>query len=123
MGDDIGAKPFGSLRGCGKGCELGGRIEEQTKGQTSCLPFRGNPLRYFRFVIAVRSNLPVTTNVEPHQVEPKPSGLIAVKLPVNVAVWSLVNALQSPLFRSVSYQRKSSVKTLFVKAKPTFQVV
>ena len=59
-------------------------------------------LAYFRLAIAVRSNLPVATKVAPHQLEPKPPGLIEVKLPVNVAVWSLVKALQSPLFRSVS---------------------
>jgi hypothetical protein len=33
-------------------------------------------------------------NVAPHQVEPTPDRLIAVKEPSNRAVWSLVNALQ-----------------------------
>src|SRR5262249_42388074 len=57
---------------------------------------------YFRLAIAVRSNLPVATKVALHQLEPNPPGLIAVKSPENRAVWSLVKALQSPLFRSVS---------------------
>src|SRR5262245_2497971 len=57
---------------------------------------------YFRLAAAVRSNLPVTTNVALHQLEPSPAGLIGVKSPVNRAVWSLVNALQSPLFRLLS---------------------
>src|SRR5215831_5583241 len=57
---------------------------------------------YFRLATAVRSNLPVTTNVALHQLEPSPVGLIGVKSPVNRAVWSLVNALQSPLFRLLS---------------------
>jgi hypothetical protein len=57
---------------------------------------------YFRLAVAVRSNLPVTTKEALHQLEPNPAGLIAVKSPVNLAVWSLVKALQSPLFRSVS---------------------
>src|SRR5262249_36869376 len=57
---------------------------------------------YLRLVIAVRSNLPETTKVELHQFEPTPLGLIAVKLPENRAVWSLVKALQSPLLRLVS---------------------
>src|SRR5262249_8532765 len=41
-------------------------------------------------------------NAAPHQSEPRPPGLIAVTLFVPDAVWSLVKALQSPLFRSVS---------------------
>ena len=57
---------------------------------------------YFRLAIAVRSNLPATTKDEPHQLEPNPPGLIGVTLLVNRAFWSLVKALQSPLFRSVS---------------------
>src|SRR5262249_19831686 len=57
---------------------------------------------YFRLAAAVRSILPATTNVAPHQLDPKPPGLIAVKSPVKRAVLSLVKALQSPLFRSVS---------------------
>ena len=57
---------------------------------------------YFRLDIAVRSNLPATTKDEPHQLEPNPPGLIEVTLLVNRAFWSLVKALQSPLFRSVS---------------------
>src|SRR6516165_456562 len=57
---------------------------------------------YFRLAAAVRSNLRVTTNVALHQLEPSPAGLIGVKSPVNRAVWSLVNALQSPLFRLLS---------------------
>jgi hypothetical protein len=52
---------------------------------------------YFTLAIAVRSNLPVATNVALHQVEPNPAGLIPVKSPENRAVWSLVKALQSPL--------------------------
>ena len=52
---------------------------------------------YFKFAIAVRSNLPVTTKLAPHQLEPNPAGLIAVTSPVSRAVWSLVKALQSPL--------------------------
>jgi hypothetical protein len=32
---------------------------------------------YFKFAIAVRSNLPETTNVELHQFEPTPVGLMA----------------------------------------------
>jgi hypothetical protein len=59
-------------------------------------------MAYFRLAAAVRSNLPVTTNVALHQLEPSPAGLIGVKSPVNRAVWSLVNALQSPLFRLLS---------------------
>ena len=42
------------------------------------------------------------TLAEPHHFEPKPLGLIAVTLPVPLAVKSLVKALQSPFFRSVS---------------------
>jgi hypothetical protein len=57
---------------------------------------------YLRLAIAVRSNLPATTKEEPHQLEPKPPGLIGVTLFVNRAVLSLVKALQSPLFMSVS---------------------
>jgi hypothetical protein len=51
---------------------------------------------YFRLAIAVRSNLPATTKDEPHQLEPKPPGLIAVTAFVKRAFWSLVKALQSP---------------------------
>jgi hypothetical protein len=47
-------------------------------------------LDYFRSAIAVRSNLPVTTKLAPHQFEPNPPGLIPVKSPVKRAVWSLV---------------------------------
>src|SRR5262245_20612167 len=65
-------------------------------------PAVGTYRLYFRLAMAVRSNLPVTTKLAPHQLEPNPPGLIAVKSPVNRAVWSLVNALQSPLLRSVS---------------------
>ena len=57
---------------------------------------------YFRLDIAVRSNLPATTKDEPHQLEPNPPGLIGVTLFVNRAFWSLVKALQSPWFMSVS---------------------
>ena len=57
---------------------------------------------YFTLAMAVRSNLPVTTKDALHQLEPNPAGLIAVKSPENRAVWSLVKALQSPLFRLVS---------------------
>jgi hypothetical protein len=65
-------------------------------------PAVGKYRLYFRLAMAVRSNLPVTTKLAPHQLEPNPPGLIAVKSPVNRAVWSLVKALQSPLLRSVS---------------------
>ncbi len=41
-------------------------------------------------------------NVAPHQFVPNPPGLIDVKEPSNRAFCALVNALQSPLFRSVS---------------------
>ena len=51
---------------------------------------------YFRLAIAVRSNLPATTKDEPHQLEPKPPGLIEVTALVKRAFWSLVKALQSP---------------------------
>ncbi len=52
--------------------------------------------------VAVRSNLPDTTKVSPHQLEPNPNGLIALKSFENRAVWSLVKALQSALLKSVS---------------------
>ena len=68
----------------------------------NCRPQMVPVVAYFRLATAVRSNLPVTTNVALHQLEPNPPGLIGVKSPVNRAVWSLVNALQSPLFRSLS---------------------
>jgi hypothetical protein len=45
-----------------------------------------NALAYFRLAIAVRSNLPETTKVELHQLEPKPPGLIGVKLLLKTAV-------------------------------------
>jgi hypothetical protein len=57
---------------------------------------------YFRLAIAVRSIFPAKTKVAPHQLEPNPLGLMAVKSPVKRAVLSLVKALQSPLFKSVS---------------------
>src|SRR5262249_10133587 len=73
----------------------------------------GDPLRsrrpqtlqmsgYFKLAMAVRSNRPDTTKLAPHQLEPKPPGLIEVTSPVKRAVLSLVKALQSPLFMSVS---------------------
>src|SRR5712664_2259945 len=55
---------------------------------------------YFRSD-AARSTEPFTTKVAPHHLEAGPPGLIGV-LNTPVAVWSLVKALQSPLFRSVS---------------------
>jgi hypothetical protein len=41
---------------------------------------------YFRLVIAVRSAENFTMPAAPHQLEPKPPGLIWVKLPSNLAV-------------------------------------
>ena len=79
--------------------------QAQRKGRQSARnrrPLIVSMSAYFRLAIAVRSNLPETTKEEPHQLEPKPPGLIEVKSPVNRAVLSLVKALQSPLFRSVS---------------------
>src|SRR5262249_22803848 len=71
----------------------------RTRGMTGMT--RGHRLdgssAYFRFAMAVRSNLPVAAKVALHQVEPNPPGLMPVKSPENLAVWSLVKALQSPL--------------------------
>lgn len=41
---------------------------------------------YFRLLIAVRSNESLATPAALHQLEPKPPGLMGVKLPVNFAV-------------------------------------
>ena len=79
--------------------------QAQRKGRQSARnrrPLIVSMSAYFRLAIAVRSNLPETTKEEPHQLEPKPPGLTEVKSPVNRAVLSLVKALQSPLFMSVS---------------------
>ena len=85
---------------------LGGQSRSHQKQRATLLPGRRPQMSshsdYFRLAAAVRSNLPVTTKLALHQLEPKPPGLIGVKLAVKVAVWSLVNALQSPLFKSVS---------------------
>jgi hypothetical protein len=59
------------------------------------------PSAYFKLAAAVRSALKAATILAPHQFDPNPPGLIGVKLPVNMAVWSLVKALQSPLFKLV----------------------
>ena len=62
---------------------------------------RADEEAYFRFA-SVRSEENLTTKVWLHQLEPTPPGLMAVKSPLNLAVWSLVKALQSPLLRLVS---------------------
>ncbi len=69
--------------------------QAQRKGRQSARnrrPLIVSMSAYFRLAIAVRSNLPETTKEEPHQLEPKPPGLIEVKSPVNRAVLSLVKA-------------------------------
>ena len=55
---------------------------------------------YFRLA-DVRSADSLAMKVEPHQLEPRPVGLIGVTLVVPLAVKSPVKALQSPLLRSV----------------------
>ena len=57
---------------------------------------------YFRLVIAVRSAESLTMPVAPHQLEPKPLGLMAVVLPGMLALKALVSAAQLPLLRLVS---------------------
>src|SRR5262249_53124338 len=69
---------------------------------------------YFRLAAAVRSNLPVTTNVALHQLEPSPAGLIGVKSPVNRAVWSLVNARRN---RSGALLGKGTANTVTASAR------
>src|SRR4029453_17329665 len=76
------------------------------KGRQIALPppIRSTRMSYFRLVIAVRSADSLTMPVAPHQLEPKPPGLIAVmkaglKL---VVVWSLVKALHEAFDRLVS---------------------
>src|SRR5262245_41629975 len=71
-------------------------------------PIRPPPLQgqtwlrtYFRLP-SVRSAESLATKAAPHQFEPRPLGLIVVILLMPLAVKSLVNALQSPLLRSVS---------------------
>jgi hypothetical protein len=89
-------------------CSQSGLISgsPQTKGAAdrSAAPFSLGRMAYFRLVIAVRSAESLTIPVAPHQLEPKPPGLIAVtKLVLKlVVVWSLVNALQLALERLVS---------------------
>src|SRR6267142_3225438 len=75
-----------------------------TKGAAdrSAAPCSLGRISYFRLVIAVRSAESLTIPAAPHQLEPKPNGLIEVALPVWLAVKSLVKALQSPLERLVS---------------------
>src|SRR5882762_7568502 len=75
-----------------------------TKGAAdhSAAPCSLGRIPYFRLVIAVRSAESLTIPAAPHQLEPKPNGLIEVALPVWLAVKSLVKALQSPLERLVS---------------------
>jgi hypothetical protein len=51
-----------------------------------CRPFSLERTTYFRLVIAVRSAENFTMPAAPHQLEPKPPGLIGVKLPSNLAV-------------------------------------
>jgi PAS domain S-box-containing protein len=51
---------------------------------------------YFKLSF-VKSTDNLAMNAALHQVEPTPEGLIGVKEPSNPAVWSLVNALQSPV--------------------------
>src|ERR1700732_1714936 len=57
---------------------------------------------YFKLVIAVRSADSLTMPTAPHQLEPNPLGLMAVKLPGILALKALVSDAQSPLRRFVS---------------------
>lgn len=60
---------------------------------------------YFRLLLIVRSAERRAVNTPLHQFEPTPVGLIGVMfavVPGMPAVWSLVKALQLPLFRLVS---------------------
>jgi ABC transporter transmembrane region 2 len=62
-------------------------------------PERADEVAYFRFA-SVRSDDSLTRKVWLHQLEPMPPGLMAVtKVAGPEAVWSLVKALQSPLFK------------------------
>ena len=59
-------------------------------------------MNYFRLVIAVRSAESLTIPTALHQLEPKPFGLMAVRLPGILALKALVRAAQSPLRKLVS---------------------
>ena len=56
------------------------RIASQTKGAAdgSAAPHRFQRMVYFRLVIAVRSAESLTMPAAPHQLEPKPPGLVGV---------------------------------------------
>ena len=59
----------------------------KTKGRQIALPPASlERTTYFRLVIAVRSAENLAMPAAPHQLEPKPPGLIGVKLPSNLAV-------------------------------------
>jgi hypothetical protein len=59
---------------------------KQKGGRSLCRPVSLERMTYFRLVIAVRSAESLAMPAAPHQLEPKPPGLIGVKLPSNLAV-------------------------------------
>jgi hypothetical protein len=59
---------------------------KQKGGRSLCRPASLERTTYFRLVIAVRSAENLAMPAAPHQLEPKPPGLIGVKLPSNLAV-------------------------------------
>ena len=89
--DPLGPARFGKKRG-------GGFPEEARRQPKGLTKVRVVYLMADRAV----STESLAMNAAPHQSEPTPVGLIGVTAVVPVAVWSLVKALQSPWFRSVS---------------------